>query len=72
MPFGRKSKMGVARPTKKVNIEDVATVLAAVAIPDKKVYEDDDESFEFSNENKANDLQDYLEFLDECSEPLLK
>jgi hypothetical protein len=48
MGFGRqKSKMGVTRPTKKVKVEEDATVLADVlAIPDY-IYVDDDESFVF-------------------------
>jgi hypothetical protein len=72
MPFGRTSKLGTARPTKKVKIEGIAKALAAVAIPDYRDYENDDKSFEFHSENKLEDPQDYIEFLAELSEPLLK
>jgi hypothetical protein len=72
MPFGHKSKLAMARPTKKVKIEGIATVLADVAIPDYRDYKSDDESFEFDTENKLDDPQENIQFLAECSKPLLK
>jgi hypothetical protein len=83
MPFGRKSKLGVTRPTKKVKIDDpvAATVVSDVAadlvLPhylDYLEYDDEFSSFEFvtDNDESVDDPQDYCEFLEERSEPLLK
>ena len=71
MPFSRKGKgkITVQRATKRVKVEeDDANIL--VVLPDY-IDVDDDESFEFNNDN-GDDQQDYLEFLEERSEPLLK
>jgi hypothetical protein len=43
-------------------------------LPDYSEYDNDDKSFEFSNDNDefVDDPQDYCEFLGERSKPLLK
>jgi len=73
MPYGGKKKLTVKRPTKKAKVEEDAAVLPniLVALPDY-IDVDDDESFEFNNDTNVDDPQDYLEFLEEHSEPLLK